>query len=171
MSTAQYALNLGLLVYILATNLGTHRLTRTRLLTPVALVAVAAWAFLRDVPTSGNDVRLELVGAVSGVVLGVAAGLLVRVHRTADGAATRAGAPYAALWVAVIGGRVAFAYGAEHWFSRDIGQFSMTHQITGADAWTAAFVLMALAMVATRVLVTATALARSAQRLPHALTA
>jgi hypothetical protein len=48
-----------------------------------------------------------------------------------------------------------FAYGADHWYSRQIGEFSMTHQITGADAWTAAFVLMALAMVVTRVAVTA----------------
>ena len=31
----------------------------------------------------------------------------------------------------------------------------MAQQITGADAWTAAFVLMALAMVLTRVVVTA----------------
>ncbi|HEY8287455.1 MAG TPA: hypothetical protein VIJ28_23965, partial [Chloroflexota bacterium] len=31
-----------------------------------------------------------------------------------------------------------------------VGRFSFDHQITGADAWTAAFVLMAIAMVATR---------------------
>ena len=54
-----------------------------------------------------------------------------------------AGAAYGGLWIAVIGGRCVFAYGAEHWFGRAIGEFSMTHQITGADAWTAAFILMA----------------------------
>ena len=36
----------------------------------------------------------------------------------------------------------------------------MTHQITGGDAWTAAFVLMALTMVLTRVAVTAVVAAR-----------
>jgi hypothetical protein len=58
--TARYALNLGLLVYVLGSNLGTDRLTRGRLLLPVPLVAVAAWFFLRDVPTIGHDVALEL---------------------------------------------------------------------------------------------------------------
>jgi hypothetical protein len=166
MSTAQYVLNVGLLVYILASNLGTRRLTRRRLWLPVVLVAVAAAFFLRDVPTVGHDVQLDVVGAVAGAVLGVVAGLLVKVNRTAQGATvTRAGAAYAALWVAVIGGRVAFAYGAQHWFSRDIGQFSMTQQISGVDAWTAAFVMMALSMVLARVLVTA-GVARSGQSHP-----
>lgn len=162
MSTAQYALNAGLLIYILGTNLGTRRLTRARLLMPVVMVAVAAGFFLRDVPTVGNDVQLELVGACAGAALGLVAGLLVKVRRAARGEmVTRAGAAYAALWVAVIGGRVAFAYGAEHWFGRAIGTFSMAHRISGADAWTTAFVMMALAMVLVRVLVTSAAAARS----------
>jgi hypothetical protein len=156
MSTAQYALNVGLLLYILGTNLGTRRLTRARLLLPLALVGVAAWVFLRDLPTIGNDVQLEVVGAAVGAVLGVVAGLLVQVRRDPTGTVfTYAGAAYAALWVAVIGGRMTFAYGADHWFPAAIGRFSMEHQITGADAWTAAFVLMALAMVLVRVVVTA----------------
>lgn len=171
MSTSQYALNVGLLVYILATNLGTHRLTRARLLMPLALIAVAGAYFLGDVPTAGNDVQLEVLGALTGAALGVLAGVLVKVDRTPAGTVTQAGTLYAALWVAVIGGRVAFAYGAQHWFSRDIGQFSITHQITGADAWTAAFVLMALVMVLTRVLVTATAVARSGRPRRQAVTA
>ena len=156
MSSAQYALNLGLLVYILGSNLGTRRLAPTRLLLPVALVGVAAWLLLRDLPTAGNDVRLELVGAATGALLGVVAGLLVRVRRDRSGGlVTRAGTAYAALWVLVIGGRMAFAYGTDHWFPVAIGRFSITHRITGADAWTAAFVLMALTMVLVRVLVTA----------------
>ncbi|GAA5028000.1 hypothetical protein GCM10023258_23180 [Terrabacter aeriphilus] len=162
MSTAQYALNLGLLLYILATNLGTRPVTKRRMLLPVVLVAVAAGFFLRDVPTSGNDGTLELLGIAVGAVLGVVAGLLVRVRQGADGRLhTEAGAPYAFLWVIVIGGRVLFAYGADHWFSRDIAAFSVEHQITGAGAWTAAFVLMALTMVLARVAVTATLAARS----------
>ncbi len=163
MSAAQYALNAGLLVYILSSNLGTRRLTTARLLLPVALVGVAGWFLLRDLPTLGSDMRLEAVGLGAGAALGVVAGLLVRVRRTlTDDLVTHAGVAYAALWVAVIGGRVGFAYGAEHWFARGIGEFSRTHQITGADAWTSAFVLMALAMVLTRVLVTTFA-ARSAR--------
>ena len=97
-----------------------------------------------------------LVHGVAGVALGVAAGALMRVGHDADGAlVTHASAGYAVLWLAVIGGRVAFAQAATGWAARSVGEFSLTHQITGAAAWTAAFVLMALAMVLTRVVVTA----------------
>ena len=155
MSTSQYLLNAALLAFVLGTNLGTRRLTRRRLALPLLLVGVVGLGFLQHVPTLGNDVTLEAVGALAGVVLGVLAGLLVRVGRDASGSVvTRAGAWYAALWVAVVGGRVVFAHGAGHWFGRAIGTFSMEHRITGADAWTVAFVLMALAMVVARVAVT-----------------
>ena len=81
----------------------------------------------------------------------------------------RAGLAYAALWIAVIGGRILFAYGADHWFPRAIGRFSMTHQITGADAWTAAFILMALVMVLVRVTVSGVMTLRAARRPAAAL--
>lgn len=154
MSLAQYALNLGLLGFVLLSNLGTHAVTRRRLVLPVVLVAVAAVVFLRDVPTAGNDAHLELIGLAVGLALGVMAGLLVSVRRTATGPVMVAGAAYAVLWTVVILGRMAFAYGADHWFTRWIGTFSYQHRITGADAWTTAFILMALAMVLTRVVVT-----------------
>ena len=162
MSTAQYVLNAALLLFILGTNLGTRRLSMRRLILPLVLVAAAGSLFLRDVPTVGHDVQLEAVGVVAGLVLGVVAGLLLRVQRRPDGTVvTSAGAAYAALWVAVVGGRVVFAYGTDHWFGRSIGEFSRAQQITGAGAWTAAFVLMALTMVAARVAVTAATAART----------
>ncbi len=156
MSTAEYVLNLGLLVYILGANLGTRRLTPGRSLLPLALVAGGAAVFLRHLPAAGNDTTLELIGALSGVALGVLAGLLVRVRpdERRRGLVTTAGVGYAALWVVVIGARIVFAYGADHWFGPRIGQFSFEHRISGPDAWVAAFVLMALAMVSTRVLTT-----------------
>jgi len=172
MSTDQYVLNGALLLFILGTNLGTRRLSPRRLLLPVVLVLVVGSFFLRDVPTIGHDVQLEAVGVVAGVALGVVAGRLLRVGRRPDGTVmTSAGLAYAALWVAVIGGRVLFAYGADHWFGRSIGEFSRAQQITGADAWTAAFVLMALAMVAARVAVTAAAAARTGRDRGAAVTA
>jgi hypothetical protein len=156
MSTSQLVLNAALLAFVLLTNLGTRRVTGRRLLLPLVLVGVAGVVFLRDVPTVGGDARLELAGALTGVALGVAAGALMPVGRDAGGAlVTRAGAGYALLWLLVIGGRVAFAYAATGWAARGVGEFSLAHQITGAAAWTAALVLMALAMVVTRVVVTA----------------
>jgi hypothetical protein len=64
------------------------------------------------------------------------------------------GAAFAGLWIAVIGGRILFAEWANGSGSRTIGRFSVEHLITGAEAWTAAFVLMALAMVVARVVTT-----------------
>src|SRR4051812_9986714 len=164
MTTTQYLLNAGLLAFVLWANLGTRAVTRSRFTLPLLLVAVAAGVFLRDVPTSGNDLELELAGVAAGAVLGLVAASLIRVERVGDRLVMRAGAAYAALWIAVIGGRCVFAYGADHWFPRAIGEFSMTHSITGADAWTAAFVLMALAMVVVRVAATGIVTARAARR-------
>ena len=154
MTTGQYFLNLALLAWILSSNLGTRTLTRRRITTPLFVVAAAGWFFLDDAPTLGNDGLLELAGLGAGLLLGVVAALTMRVRRDGDRVTTTAGLAYAAVWVAVIGGRVAFAYGAEHFFPRAIGQFSRDHLITGADAWTAAFVMMALAMVVSRLTVT-----------------
>ncbi len=157
MSPSQLILNVALLVFVLGTNLGTRAVTGARLLLPVALVGVAGWFFLQDLPTTAGDTRLELAGALTGVALGFAAAALMPVRRDSTGRiVTTAGTGYAVLWIAVIGGRIAFAYSATGWASRTVGEFSMAQQITGAAAWTAAFVMMALAMVLTRVAVTAT---------------
>jgi hypothetical protein len=170
MSTTQYLLNAGLLAFVLLANLGTRAVSRSRSTLPLVLVAVAAAVFLRDVPTAGNDLGLELAGVAAGAVLGLVAAALVRVDRDRTGRLVmRAGTAYAALWTAVIGGRCLFAYGADHWFLRAIGEFSTTHRITGADAWTAAFILMALAMVVVRVAATGVATAHAVRRPDRAL--
>jgi hypothetical protein len=160
MTTTEYLLNAGILALVLATNLGTRALSWRRLLVPVLLVALAGVGFLRGMPTVGHDLELELAGLTAGVLLGVLAALLVHLRRVDGRVVTSAGAGFAALWVLVIGGRMLFAYGAQHWYGRAIGEFSRAHQITGSGAWTAAFVLMALAMVVSRVLVTGTQAAR-----------
>ena len=161
MTTSQYVLNIAILVWILWANLGTHVLTPRRVLLPLAIAAVVGFSYLHGVPTAGNDLRLEVIGLLAGIGFGVLAALLVRVRRTADGVLTTAGAPFAALWIVVIGGRMLFAYGSDHWFGDAIVRFSIRHDITSGDAWTAAFVLMALAMIAARVLVTGLAAART----------
>ena len=154
MSTAHWILNCTLLGWVLTRNLGTKPLTKGSFAVPAAVVAACAFAFLRDIPTLGNDVQLEAMGAAVGAILGVGAAALTRVRRDGDHLVVEAGVAFALLWVVVIGGRVAFAEWATHTGSQTIGEFSMRHQITGADAWTCAFVLMALAMVLTRYLVT-----------------
>lgn len=150
MSTAQWILNLALLWWVLTRNLGTRAVTRATFGVPALVVAVVAATYLRDVPTLDHDAALELTGLAVGAALGLAAAGLTRVHRRDGRLVVTAGAGFALLWLAVIGGRVAFAEWATHTGARTVGEFSVRHQITGADAWTAAFVLMAVAMVVVR---------------------
>ncbi|KRE62980.1 hypothetical protein [Nostocoides sp. Soil756] len=155
MSTTQWILNLALLGWVLARNLGTHRVTRATFLVPLAVVVAAGAWFLRDLPTGGHDLDLDLVGVAAGLAFGTLAALLTTVHLRQGHLVASAGPAFAAVWVATIGGRMLFAQWATHDGARTIGEFSMRHQITGADAWTTAFVLMALTMVAVRLVVTA----------------
>jgi hypothetical protein len=155
MNTTQWLLNIGLLIFILGTNLGTRPVTRRRLSLPILFAAVAGVLLLSNVPTGGNDVALDLIGAGTGVALGVLAALLMPLNRRGDGTViSKAGLPYALLWLLVIGGRVAFAESANGWAASGVRGFSISNSITGADAWTAAFVIMALVMVVARVLTT-----------------
>lgn len=155
MTTTQWLLNAGLLIFILATNLGTRPVTRRRLTLPIILAAVAGILLLTNVPTRGNDLALDYIGAGAGIALGILAALLMRVERNPRGQViSRAGFPYAALWLLVIGGRVAFAESASGWAAPAVRDFSISNSITGSDAWTAAFIIMALTMVAARVVTT-----------------
>lgn len=166
MSTAQWFLNCTLLGWVLLRNLGTKPLTRGLYLAPLVVCLVAAVVFLRDLPTAGHDVTLELLGLAAGLVLGGVATLLTRLRQTGRGLVVEAGVGFAALWVGVIGGRIAFAEWANGAGGPSIGRFSVAHAITGADAWTAAFVLMALAMVLGRVVTTAAWAALLRRQLP-----
>lgn len=155
MSTTQWILNLALLGWVLIRNLGTHRVTGSTFLVPLTVIAAAGGWFLRDLPTTGHDVGLELVGVAAGVVLGTLAAVMTRMSRRHGDLFVSAGTAFAAVWVTAIGGRMLFAQWATHSGARAVGEFSMRHQITGADAWTDAFVLMALTMVAVRLVTTA----------------
>lgn len=113
-------------------------------------MGVAGGWFLRDLPTAGHDLVLELIGAGVGVLLGLLAAASTRMSLRAGNLVVQAGVVFAGVWIAAIGGRALFAQWATHSGARTVGAFSMRHQITGADAWTADFVLMALAMVCAR---------------------
>jgi hypothetical protein len=162
MNAFEWTLNCTLLGWVLLRNLGTRPVNARVLALPLLLVAVACGFYLRSIPTAGNDLALELAGAVAGLVLGLAATAVTRVRADGTGrVVVSAGAAFAAIWILAIGGRIAFAELATHAWGPAVARFSMAHQITGADAWRAAFVLMALVMVLTRVAATAVAASRS----------
>jgi hypothetical protein len=155
MSTTEYLLNAVMLAFILITNHGCMTLTRRRNMLPLVLAGVLSVVFLLHLPTIGHDITLEVTGGIAGVTLGVLAAFAVRLELRPDGSVgATAGGAFASLWVLAIGGRMVFAYGADHWFPHAIATFSQAHLITGAQAWTAAFILMAVTMLATRALLT-----------------
>ncbi|MBI0446030.1 hypothetical protein [Deinococcus sp. DB0503] len=153
MTTLDWMLNLSILALMLFTVIGRRTVTPMTYLRPLLIVGGVGLFFLRGMPTGGHDVPLELAGIAAGVVFGVLAAAASRVEQQGDAVIVQSGRLYALVWLAAIGLRVAFAELATrnadfgHW----VVQFSLAHQITGAEAWRSAFVLMALVMVVTRV--------------------
>lgn len=155
MNTMQIILFLGLAVLILATQLGRRTLSVRRLVMPLLIVAGVAFSEMKSVPTIGGDLDFEIACTIAGAACGILAASLIRVER--DGPSgkivTRAGIGYATVWVLVLGGRLAFGWAASNGWRDAVAQFSIAHAITGEAAWTAAFILMAMAMVAARTIV------------------
>lgn len=166
MSTTQWILSLALLAWALLRNLGTREVTRGTFLLPLVIVAVAASYFLFPLPTAGNDLDLVVAFGLVGVMFGLAAAAVTRLHHHDGRLVATAGAGFAALWLVMIGGRVVFAEWANGAGARTVGMFSRDHGVTGADAWTAAFVVMALGMVLARTVALAVRARRSAALAP-----
>src|ERR1039457_1994551 len=149
-TNSAYLIN-AILVLLVIRQIREHRLHPRSLAVPVLAVGAAAVLFLHSVPVRGDDVPLELICVSAGAVMGGLAGLATYLRRGGDGRVLgRAGWLAAGMWITGVGARMAFVFAATHGAGPAIGRFSFTHQITGADAWTAALVMMALADVLTR---------------------
>jgi hypothetical protein len=150
MTTTAYLINAALLLLIVR-QIRERRVDLRGLLVPVVLVYAVAGSYLHSIPTAGND--LVLVGGLAavGLVLGTTSAFMHSLRIGSDGVAlARAGWIAAGLWVTGIGARMAFVFASEHGAEKAIAHFSAAHSITGAGAWTAALVLMALCEVASR---------------------
>ncbi|WP_314411741.1 hypothetical protein [Streptomyces sp. DSM 40484] len=138
------------LVLVVFRQLREGRLDLRSYLIPLGIVAFVASQYLHTIPTAGND--LVLIGALVGVgaALGVAGGVHTRIRGAGGHLFIKAGAVSAILWVLGMGARMAFQVWVDHGGADDVGRFSVTHDITTSQAWVAAFVLMALTEVVTR---------------------
>ncbi|MFF3564899.1 hypothetical protein ACFYXS_33145 [Streptomyces sp. NPDC002574] len=139
------------LILVVFRQLREDRLRPASFLVPLGIVAFVAHTYLDSVPTAGND--LVLIGSLIGVgaALGIAGGVYTRIRAVGEHLLIKAGAVSAVLWVLGMGARMGFQMWVEHGGGADdVARFSAVHHITGSQAWVAAFVLMALTEVVTR---------------------
>ena len=140
------------LATVLASDLGPARkINRMRLLRPVIAAAVIIPIFISRPATSGTSLVVEIAGVAAGILGGLAAAALMRVHRPADGgtAVSSAGWPYAILWIVIVGARAAFSWGSAHWFTSSLVSWCIANQVTQA-AIVDGLIFMAVAMVLVR---------------------
>jgi len=156
MSMLQQAMliNVAVLFAVLEADLGPHRkIGAFRILRPLMLAGAIVPLFIEDPATEGAGLGLELTAGLAGILAGLCAIRLTHVYPSPETGrpVSRTGFAYATLWITVIGARMAFSYGSEHWFRTQLGSWMLRDDIT-ADALTDALILMAIAMTLTRTL-------------------
>lgn len=154
MSTSVLVLNLAVLFAVLESDLGRRKVGTFRIIRPLLMAAGIVPLFLDRPATSGAGAALELALAALGILLGLFAAtrlMRVSVDENRGAVMSRAGAAYGLFWCAVIGSRLLFTYGANHWYHTQLGHWMVTNGIS-VGALTDALVFMALAMTVTRTL-------------------
>ncbi|MFE5604397.1 hypothetical protein ACFQ8O_35045 [Streptomyces coelicoflavus] len=151
MTTTEWITDIAL-VLVVFRQLREGRLDRRTFLIPLGIVAVVAYSYLDSVPTEGNDLVLIAALTAVGAALGIAGGVYTRIRPLDGHLVIKAGAVSAILWVLGMGARMGFQVWVEHGGGADdVARFSIDHHITSDQAWVAAFVLMAVTEVVTRV--------------------
>jgi len=129
--------------------LGRHHYTRRQRILTIAIVIFLALRYVKGMPTSGNDIPLEVACLGLGALFGFAmlAAMSVDRDESTGDIWVRAGIAYLVLWVVLLGSRVLFAYSATGWARRDVGRFFISNHLS-FNAITPAFVLMTLGSIA-----------------------
>ena len=151
MPTSALILTAVILTGVFLSDLGRRAVGGRRLRRPLIIAGIAGSMYLTAFATGGAGLALELAGAGMGAVLGLLAASFMHVEHDAKNGEvfTRAGVGYALIWIATAAARLAFIYGAQHWFSASLDSWMLAHHIT-PDVLTNALVLEALAMTTAR---------------------
>jgi len=149
-SVTDYVVDI-LLILVIFRAVRPHELTPRAALLPLVLLAIAGVIYLRPITLGGNDLALILVLTGVGIVLGVLSGLADRIWRDEhQRLLSRAVALSVIAWVIGMGFRFGFAYYAYHGGGPAVARFSVRHDLSGANIWTTALVLMAFGQVLAR---------------------
>ncbi|MFG2115648.1 hypothetical protein ACGFRB_23975 [Streptomyces sp. NPDC048718] len=150
MTTTEWITDI-ILVLVVFRQLREGRLDLKTFLIPLGIVAFVAYSYLGAIPMAGND--LVLIGTLMavGAVLGVAGGVYTRIRVAGEHLLIKAGVVSALLWIVGMSARMGFQVWVQNGGgAADVARFSATNHITSSQAWVAAFVLMALTEVVTR---------------------
>jgi hypothetical protein len=151
MTTTDWLLDIALILLVIR-QIREAKMDLRFFLIPLGIVGYTASKYLHALPTAGNDLVLIAGCFTVGALLGVAGGLTTHV-RAADGVAyARAGVSAAAIWIVSMTARLAFIIYITHsageaWLTR----FSIAHNLTSADVWQTALVILALTEVIVRI--------------------
>jgi hypothetical protein len=144
MTTTDYLIDSALVLLVLL-QIKERKLSTQAIVRPVVIVAVAVANYFHNIPTAGNDLVLISALALTGLTIGVASALTVRMRRDDRGEVlARAGWASACFWVLGMGSRFAFLIWITHGGSSAIVSFSASHSITSGAAWTDALLGMAV---------------------------
>jgi hypothetical protein len=163
--------NLAVLFAVLEADLGRRKISNFRLLRPLLLAAAIVPLFIVHPATAGNGEILEIALAGLGALLGVvaASGLMkISYDDASQTCVSTAGAAYGVFWVAIIGARLLFTYGSNHWCRTQLEHWMVANGIT-VDALTDALIFMAVAMAVARTVRLAVGRAQAHRHSTHEL--
>jgi hypothetical protein len=154
MSASVLVVNLAVLGAVLEADLGTRKVGAFRIIRPLLMAIGIVPLFVERPATEGSGEILELALGGLGVLLGIIAStrlMSVGYHETRGQVVSRAGVGYGLFWSVVIGARLLFTYGANHWFTAALLHWMSANGIS-ADALTDGLIFMAIAMAVSRTL-------------------
>jgi hypothetical protein len=152
MSASIVIVNLAVLLAVLESDLGTRNISTFRIARPLLMAIGIVPLFIVHPATTGSGEALELALIGLGVLFGIIASTrLMRISYddTNGQVLSRAGVGYGLFWCAIIGTRLLFTYGANHWYTSQLLHWMSTNGIS-VDALTDGLIFMALAMGVTR---------------------